>query len=188
MRKLYTPIAVVLLLLAGAVSADPAQPVWSAGAPQAAAPAGAPVQTYTSTDGRFSVLFPGTPKLEAQPIHLKNGETTTLYEFEFSADDDKASYIVMYNDYAADVIAGAPDALLQRTEAGAVVGKTLLTETAIDLHGVPGRAYTAKDSDGYNYDVHEFLSGTRFYQLIITTAKGDSATHRDLFMNSFSIL
>jgi hypothetical protein len=56
------------------------------------------------------------------------------------------------------------------------------------LNGVPGRAYTAVDPDGYNYEVHEYLAGTRFYQLIITTSKGFTATQAGAFMNSFRIL
>jgi predicted Zn-dependent protease len=94
----------------------------------------------------------------------------------------------MYNDYAADVVNTAPQTLLMRTRDGAVAGKTLLTDVEFSLSGVPGRAYTASDPDGWQYDVHEFLSGVRFYQLIITTGKGHTATRRDQFMNSFRIL
>jgi hypothetical protein len=188
MSKLCTPILVVMLMFAGSALAAPPQPFSGAAAPQAAPAGEAPMQLYTSTDGRFSVLFPGAPSPSNQSIQLKNGETTTLYEFSADAENGNASYIVMYNDYAPDVVADGPQALLQRTEAGAVAGKTRLSDTVIDLHGVPGRAYTAVDSDGYNYSVHEFLAGTRFYQLIVTTSKGYTASQLDQFMNSFNIL
>ncbi len=170
-RKLWMQIAVVLLLVVGVATA-----------------ADAPMQTYTSTDGRFSVLFPGVPEPSTQTIPLKNGENVLLYQLAADADGGNTSYIVMYNDYQPDVITGPPQDLLKRTRDGAVAGKTLLTDTEIELGGVPGRAYTATDADGWQYDVHEFLSGTRFYQLIITVAKGHTATQRDAFMDSFKIL
>lgn len=195
MRKLWMQIAVVLFLFAGVASAKAPKAQLSsptaAQAPssQSAAPASAvPMQPFTSADGRFSILFPGAPAPSSQAIHLKNGETVTLYEFSAEDDGGNTSYIVMYNDYAADVITGAPQELLKRTRDGAVAGKTLLTDMEIELSGVPGRAYTATDTEGWNYSVREYLSGTRFYQLIVTTAKGHTPAQVEGFMNSFRIL
>lgn len=182
MRKLWMLSAVVLLLFAGVAAA---QDTSSKAAPLANV---APMQTFTSTDGRFSILFPGTPQQTSQVVNLKNGDSTTIYQFSAEADSGNTSYIVMYNDYSAAVVADSPQALLERTRDGAVAGKTLLTDVVIDLNGVPGRAYTAVDPDGYNYEVHEYLAGTRFYQLIITTSKGFTATQAGAFMNSFRIL
>jgi len=191
MRKLGMQIAVVLLLFVG-VSTTGNPRIQSSGTSVAQTVASqstlAPMQTFTSADGRFSILFPGAVKQESQNINLKNGEVTKLYEFSADDDDGNTSYIVMYNDYAADVVNTAPQTLLMRTRDGAVAGKTLLTDVEFSLSGVPGRAYTASDPDGWQYDVHEFLSGVRFYQLIITTGKGHTATRRDQFMNSFRIL
>jgi hypothetical protein len=150
MRKLWMLSAVVLLLFAGVAAA---QDTSSKAAPLANV---APMQTFTSTDGRFSILFPGTPQQTSQVVNLKNGDSTTIYQFSAEADSGNTSYIVMYNDYSAAVVADSPQALL--------------------------------DPDGYNYEVHEYLAGTRFYQLIITTSKGFTATQAGAFMNSFRIL
>jgi hypothetical protein len=194
MRKLWMLSAVVLLLFAGvAAGKNPQAQPSSASAAQAdatkpAQASAAPMQTFTSSDGRFSILFPGAPQQKSQVVALKNGESTTIYQFYAEADNSNTSYIVMYNDYSAAVVGGSPQALLERTRDGAVAGKTLLTDVVIDLNGVPGRAYTAVDPDGYNYEVHEYLAGTRFYQLIITTSKGFTATQAGAFMNSFRIL
>lgn len=192
MRKLCTPILVVPLLFAGAALANPAQSPsaaqQAAPPPPAAQPAQTPMQPFTSMDGRFSAFFPGAPAQSSQLIHLNNGETTTLYEFSANTGNNSASYIVIYNDYAPDVVAVGPQVFLQRTESGAVAGKTLLSDQVIDLRGVPGRAYTVTDADGNNYSVREFLAGTRLYQLIVTTSKGFTATQLDQFMNSFLIL
>jgi hypothetical protein len=171
MRKLCSQIAIVLLLLAGIALADDL-----------------PMQSFASAEGRFSILFSGTPHQASQQMTLKNGDVSTLYQFDTEADNGDVSYIVMYNDYSAAIIGGrSAQDLLAATRNGAVAGKTLLTDTVIALNGVPGRAYTATDKDDFNFDVHEFLAGNRFYQLIITTKKGHTATQRDPFMNSFRI-
>jgi hypothetical protein len=68
--------------------------------------------------------------------------------------------------------------------------KTLLSEQVIDLDGVPGRAYTATDSDGNFYTAHEFLAGTRIYQVLVLTTKSNFPSGQDngQFLNSFVIL
>jgi hypothetical protein len=171
MRKLWTQIVVVLLLFAGVASAD--------------AP---PMQTFTAADGRFSVLLPGTPKQESQTIDLKGGGTTTLYQFWVELENNNVTYMVMYNDYTGDYANGAPQTTLATTRDGAVNGKTLTSDVEINLNGVPGRAFTATDSTGYNYSVHQFLAGKRLYQLIVVGNKDHPATLTDQFMNSFRIL
>jgi hypothetical protein len=163
--------SVVLLLFAGVASADDP-----------------PMQQFTSTDGRFSVLFPGAPDQSSQPIQLKGGESITIYTSSAEADNKNTSYIVMYNDYPARYVSADAQTILQNARNGAVAGKTMLSDTVIQLNGIPGRAYTANDPQGYHFDVHEYLAGTRFYQLIITTSSGQLATQRDPFMNSFRIL
>ena len=116
------------------------------------------------------------------------GTLVRSIQFDTEADNGDVSYIVMYNDYSAAIIGGrSAQDLLAATRNGAVAGKTLLTDAVIGLNGVPGRAYTATDKDDFNFDVREFLAGNRFYQLIITTKKGHTATQRDQFMNSFKI-
>jgi hypothetical protein len=191
MRKPCTPVLIALSLFAGAALANPAQSPSGGDAQQAATPqpaAATLMQPFTSTGGRFSVLFPGIPTQSSQPVQLKNGETTTLYEFSVSADNGDASYIVMYNDYAPDAVADGAPAFLKNTEKGATAGKTLLNDAVIDLNGIPGRAYAATDAAGFSYSVHEFLAGDRFYQLVVTTAKGSTTTQISQFMNSFLIL
>lgn len=201
MHKLSMRLMVVLLVFAGFALASSVVAQSGAAAPQAGAatpqatppPAAAPaanvpMQSFRSDAGHFTAVFPGTPTQSSEVINLKNGETTTLYEFAAESDNGNTSYIVMYNDYQPDVVGTDPQALLQRTRDGAVAGKTMLSDVVINLNGVPGRAYTAEDSDGWHYEVHEFLAGARFYQLIVTTAKGHTASQIDAFMSSFHIL
>ena len=145
------------------------------------------MQPFTSTEGRFSVLFPGAPRQASQPVHWKNGETGTIHDFIATADNGKTGYVVGYTDSAPDVVAEGAQAHLQRTENGFIAGKTLLSDKVIDLDGVSGRAFTAADSRS-NYIVREFVAGTRFYRLTVITPKGYTATQADQFTDSFRIL
>ena len=54
----------------------------------------------------------------------------------------------------------------------------------------PARAFTATDSDGNFYTAHEFLAGTRIYQVLVLTTKSNFPSGQDngQFLNSFVIL
>ncbi len=171
MRKLFTQIAVVVMVLAGVVSAH-----------------GQQMQPYTSTDGRFTVNFPqGSVSQSTDPITFKDGTSGTMNEFSVEENGGNVAYMVMYNDYRADQANGDPQTVLANTRDGAVSGKTLLSDMAISLNGVPGREFTAKD-DKWNYTVRQFISGKRLYQLIIVSNPDNPATQISDFLNSFKIL
>lgn len=170
MRKLYARMAVAVAMLAGVVAAG-----------------GQQLQPYTSTDGRFTVNFPQAEvKQSNQSVNLKDGGTTTLYQFWVELADNNISYLVMYNDYPASYAIGNPQTVLATTRDGAVSGKTLLSDIAISLNGVPGREFTAKD-DSWNYTVRQFLSGNRLYQLIVVSNPTHPAGQTSDFLNSFKI-
>ena len=170
MQKAYTRWAAVIVILTGAVAAR-----------------GQQLQPYTSTDGRFFVQFPaGEVKHDTEPVNLNGSDSSTLYEFWVEQQDGNVSYMVMYNDYPANYANDGADAVLARTRDGAVKGKTLLSDIAINLNGVPGREFTAKD-DKWNFTVRQFLKGKRLYQLIIVSNPDHPATQTSDFLNSFRI-
>jgi hypothetical protein len=174
---------------AGAKSPSAASGMWvQKPAPPPASRAGQPqLQPYTSIEGRFTVAFPGgTPKLDTETVNMKDGGTTTLYEFWTEPDNGNLSYMVMYNDYAADYGNGDPQTVLATTRDGALAGKTLLSDMVISLNGVPGREFTAKD-DTWNYTLRQFLQGKRLYQLIVVSTAAHPATQTSAFMDSFKI-
>ncbi len=170
MRKLWSQIAVVVFLVTGAS--------WAGGQQ---------LQPYTSTDGRFTVNFPqGEVKHDTQAIALSGSDSSTLYEFWVESADGNVSYMVMYNDYPANYANDGADAVLARTRDGAVKGKTLLSDMAINLNGTPGREFTAKD-DTWNFTVRQYLAGKRLYQLIVVSNNANPATQISDFMTSFKI-
>jgi hypothetical protein len=170
MQKLYTQMAVAMVLFAAAVAAG-----------------GQQLQPYTSTDGHFTVNFPQAEvKQEDQSIDLSGGGTTTLHQFWVELANGNVSYMVMYNDYSAEYATGDPQTVLATTRDGATKGKTLLSDAAINLNGVPGREFTAKD-DTWNYTVRQYLAGKRLYQLIVVSNATSPATQISDFMTSFKI-
>jgi hypothetical protein len=92
----------------------------------------------------------------------------------------------MYNDYPANNAKDGADSALGRARDYAAKNKTLLSDMAIDLNGVPGREFTAKD-DTWNYTVRLYLNGKRLYQLIVVSNTANPATQISEFMNSFKI-
>ena len=149
---------------------------------------GQQLQPYTSSEGRFTVQFPtGEVGHDTQPVALQGSDSSTLYEFWVESADGNVSYMVMYNDYPSNYANDGADAVLARTRDGAVKGKTLLSDIAINLNGVPGREFTAKD-DNWNYTVRQFLQGKRLYQLIIVSKPDHPATQTSDFLSSFKIL
>lgn len=170
MQKLYTRMAVAIVMFTAVVAAG-----------------GQQMQPYTSTDGRFTVNFPqGAVKQDTQQVALSGSDSSTLYEFWVESADGNVSYMVMYNDYPANYANDGADAILARTRDGAIKGKTLLSDIAINLNGVPGREFTAKD-DTWNFTVRQFIQGKRLYQLIVVSKPADPATQTSDFMNSFRI-
>jgi hypothetical protein len=176
MRKLLSGLTYALLVIAAAG-------LLHAQVPGAAAPA---LQSFSSPQGRFSILFPGTPIQDTQTVNLKNGGTTILYQASVELESGNVAYMVIYNDYPGTYGTGDPQTVLAGTRDGAVSGKTLLTDAPISLNGVPGRAFTAKD-DTWNYTVRQYLKGQRLYQLIIVYNNAHPATVTDQFVNSFAI-
>lgn len=203
----FSLAAAVLLFSSSVAGAGGASPQASAAAPSAST---APMRLFTSSEGRFSVMMPGTPVRDSQQAKLNDSDSVTIYQFSISLASDNISFLVMYNDYPAGYAEDAPQAVLARTRDGAMKSKTLNSDQAIEMtvsagpdtssskdaadQGrstagavVPGRAFTATDTDGYHYIVRQFLHGKRLYQLIVVSNKGYTASQTDEFMNSFRI-
>lgn len=192
MRKLSALIVALPIAIAGAVANAQAAPAPQQGAPSAQPVVPAPpevtgMQAFSSAEGRFNIELPGTPKTSAKPLTLQGGGASTLHQFWVDLDSDNITYMVIYNDYPADYASASPQELLQTMRDGIVRDKTLTSDVPMELFGVPGRAFTAMDKDGWQYAVHQFLDGTRLYQLIVVNNKDHPAARTEQFMNSFRI-
>lgn len=156
----------------------------------ASGPSAADLTPFTSAEGRFSVMMPGAPKADSSAVPVggdKSGQSTTIYHFIVTTNDGNVGYMVSYNDYTAAEVSGTPQEILQRTQDATTSGDTVLTGTAIDLQGVPGRAFSYRDPDGSTYDERQYYLGMRLYQLIVYAGKGFTAKDDQAFLNSFAI-
>jgi hypothetical protein len=170
MRNHWAKIAVLLLLIAGTASAADSQ-----------------MQPFVSAEGRFSVLMPGTVQ-SGQKLHqFKDGKTAPEYRFWVTQDHGNVAYMVMYSDIPAGAPGDKAPQVLEKIRDAIVAGKTVLADSPIELNGVPGRAIKVKLPDGLIVEAHEFLAGSRQYQLLVSSSEGHPATQIDQFMNSFKI-
>lgn len=191
MRSLSNLVAVLLIMPPGAMTANAAVPAprqAAAATPAAASSPDTVMQPFTSAEGRFSIDLPGTPQQSAKPLSLQGGGASTLHQFWVDIDNDNITYMVIYNDYPPDYATASPEELLQTMRDGVVRDKKLTSDVPIDLYSTPGRAFTALDKDGWQYAVHQFLDGSRLYQLIVVNNKDHPAARTEQFLNSFRIL
>jgi hypothetical protein len=154
-------------------------------------------QTFTSPDGRFSVLITGTPQQSSVVLKLDSGGKSTEYIL-FFPDNNDIDYSVYDDDYRQDALASSPQVFLKEHEYYTSLSQKPLTDAAINLNGVPGRAFTfmtpAPSSPSGNALTYArvFLAGTHLYTLEVVTPsiplKSDTAAQADQFMNSFRIL
>jgi len=144
------------------------------------------LKEFISQECHFRILMPGTPQATSRGVPTSSG-TFILYSFVVAPEND-ATYMVGSTDYGAANL-NPPQAVLEGARDGAVanVAGTLLTDTVISLNGVPGRAFTARNQDGFYFDAHVYYVNHHLYQVLIVTSKNNSAKYRDAFMNSFTI-
>jgi hypothetical protein len=146
------------------------------------------MQTFTSAEGRFTVKMPGTAQQREKTRQLNDGKTAYEHQFFVSLENNHVAYMLMYNDLSSGTPAGKPQEVFDRIRDGMAAGKTLVSDSVIQLNGTPGRAIVVRDGKGTLYQIHEFLVGGRLYQLIVSAESGYTADQVDAFMNSFRIL
>jgi TonB family protein len=124
-------------------------------------------QRFESHEGRFAVLFPGTPTVLEEVIdHPRGGlvlRKTLLRTF--------ADYGVTYADYAKTVTDNASaDVLLDEEAKGGVaeVNGQLLSISPIWVDTYPGRLLKKRMPNGSIMHVKVILVGPRMYQVSIT--------------------
>jgi hypothetical protein len=139
---------------------------------------------FVSTAGRFSVLFPGAPTQDSSRVTLSGSDSVILHQFHLA--DGGTTYLVIYNDYPAKYVAAEPQAILESIRDASAEKATLISDEAIDLNGVPGRAFKFTDKDGMTYVTRDFLDGQRLYQVMVTVGANSTATPED-FLDSFRI-
>lgn len=148
---------------------------------------------YTSTEGRFTVLMPGTPKTERQTQNTQLGPIN-IQAFAVARQQESVAYIVAYSDFPNNFVQKANiQKLLDGARDGALraaQGK-LLSQRNISLNGYPGREFEFVNPVGLITKNRMYLVNGRLYQVIVVT-KQDTQKYlsRSIagFLNSFKLL
>ena len=137
------------------------------------------------TEGNFSVLMPGTPKLEQQQVN-GSGKSVTLYQYKVDLTDANTSYDVSYAVYPSDVKLDATAVLNGARDGQAGQGK-LISDKDIKLGTVPGKEIELTRNGSY-YKGRIFFTGTTIYQLIAGYDEGkQNDADIKTFLESFKI-
>lgn len=143
-------------------------------------------ETFTSEDGRFSVLMPGAPQPNEKTADSPNGPYTTHL---FMARAEPRIYLVGWVDYAPAFNFGVQAELEANRDNLVKSLKAQLTgETkTIKLGQHPGIEFTA-ETEQITLRSRVYIVGRRPYQLIAVRPRGAEQSAEDVrFFDSFTL-
>jgi TonB family protein len=131
-------------------------------------------QQFVSPEGRFTMLFPGSPSVSEEVVD-RLGVRFVVHKTQLRT---FAEYGVIYSDYPKSVTdTTAADVLLDEGAKGGVaeINAQLLSINPIWLSGYPGRLLKERLPNGQIMQAKMILAGQRMYQIAITTPREDGA-------------
>jgi hypothetical protein len=140
----------------------------------------------------FRVEMPTDVKQIQIPAYTETGGTEQL-EMIFSNPDSETTFSVAWQDNpaVARVNNRAPDRTLEMARDGAIARTqtTLVSESATNTQGFPGRTFEASNKGGGVMNSRLIYAGSRLYMLIATFPSASARRDRDVtrFFNSFTI-
>lgn len=147
-------------------------------------------QTFTSEEGRFSILMPGTPKEATQSSETANG-TFTIHAFTASDPNKGPEYTASYLEYPTSVEGSDFSQMLAGALKGMVGNNTLVDQKTGTVQGVPS-IEGEYETGGTNYTFYKaVIYKDRLYQLFVATSTAAKDEYRDearKFFDSFQLL
>lgn len=141
---------------------------------------------YSSTQGRFAIMFPGTPVEADKSYDTPNGRMDARDYVVMAS----AEYSVFYTDFALDLEQDSAERTKffdhMRDRVVADFNAKVLTETVISLDGHPGRMMKLAAPDGSITRSRSYAVGKRLYQLAVTTSKSFGAPDGSWFEESWA--
>jgi hypothetical protein len=128
--------------------------------------------SFTSPEGRFSVLMPSKPNIEIKDTDTAQG---TLPLHLVSASNENAYFLISYNDFP-NVDEANKQAALEAGRTGAIqsMGGELISERKISIGNNPGLEFSAKKvSEGSEIiaNARLYFVGHRLYQMLVLAYK-----------------
>lgn len=147
-------------------------------------------QEFSSPEGNFAVLMPGSPSHEIKQVKTVLGALDMhLFSRELR---NRTAYIVVYSDYPEIITSASADKVLDGGRDGAVANSKgrLINEQYITLDGGhAGREITIEVPDKGTLKVRAYLVGRRLYQIMVASPKDLADSEENIaFLRSFKLL
>lgn len=140
-------------------------------------------QEFSSSEGGFVVLMPGTPEEETQTEKTEDGDSE---QHLFTVATSEGVFLVSYADFANEIAQLDSEELLGAAAEGYLTdGAKLITQRPISLDGIPGREIKYEDSDGSIGQARIFLVKQRLYQV---STLGSNTNDVQKFFDSFQLM
>jgi hypothetical protein len=143
-------------------------------------------QEYTNAEGRFSVLFPGTPTRDTipPPSRLKGGKPRVV---SYTVDTPSATYSVALEDFDGKE---TPDQFIgkQRSDLSAGRGGKLVSEKDVTVDTNRGKDFVVEVPNRGAAHIRFVAAGRRLYKLMVVgTGKPPDSHDVAKFFDSFRI-
>ena len=144
---------------------------------------GASAYTFTSTEGRFTAVFPGAPKLEKSSGKTDSGNPYQLSNWAFGSSDGTEAWMILMGTYSKPVL---KDYVANISGAVAGVKGKLVSQKTIRQNGVEGREILVDLPSGSEARERMLWIGDRFHQIMFIGKPGARSTPNvDAYFNSF---
>jgi hypothetical protein len=187
----FLPFLLCGVVLAGAAIGQPGQ-AQSSQKQSSMQVAQAQWQSFSPSDGGFSVLMPGQPTQRKQTLNTPAGDINT-YFYISTQDSGKVNYTVSYVELPKGV-QNMPAPVLLEAMASGLMGDDrmkVVSEQAIKLGDYPGRAFKIEAPDKALIMHRAYLVKQRIYQIAVQVPQAQEkalAGDVDRFFNSFKLL
>jgi len=145
-------------------------------------------QTFTSSEGKFTVVMPGEPTASESTSETAVGPLT---QHLFQYVDDGPEFVVAYADYPDQASEADPVKLLEDTITGAAQGSIVQNQEASTLQGNASVSGEWEAGDGSTYTFYKaILVEDRLYQMAVATSmegKDTVESQARAFIESFQL-
>ncbi len=151
---------------------------------------------FSSTEGRFAVLFPGEPGELKRPVQYGTDQATEFRMFYVERPKEKIVYAVAYNDFPMAGNTITPELMQRALVSGRdsmlkSLQATLISERPIQLDTAPGREIIFKLPNNALGRIRIYFVGQRLYQVwSIVDADRQKYLTKSIegFLNSFEVV
>ena len=144
---------------------------------------------FSSDEGKFSVLFPGTPEEKVEPVSGSFGNAEIHYFAVWA--DKQTLYGINYSD-SSKYLKVNPQELFKKTQNLTVENQkgTIVFEQETTVDGFPAKEFEfiAGGKANSSFRIREILVGQRVYEVItVFLTTNPHPVNRDIFFNSFHV-